>query len=503
MVELRILFLAVAALFCLLTPVQAEWAKIYGGEGNETAYAIQRTDDGYVVAGWTDSLGDTDIWIVKLDGEGNVVWEKSYGSPLDDYAYSIQKVSDGYVIAGKAGSKSYSGSRTQFDIFYGLVMKVDEYGNVLWAKKYDKNVDDEPIQENAFHSIRQTSDGGYVVAGYTTIPSDPLREIEYNIWILKLDANGNVMWEKVLDMYNRDKAYSIQQTGDGGYIVAGVAADYNVISFPNPYRSNLWMVKLNSSGFVEWEGIYDWKVVDEFSSLQQADDGYVVAGTSRSAGVLSPNVYESWILKIDNSGHIRWQRTYNESTYEKISSIQKVNDGYVVAGSAAGDVWIFKIDGSGLIQWQKRYGGDKSDWAADVKKADDGYVVASNTRSFSSDSDFWILKLNDYGSVTGLCLYEIVANAQIGEAGFDEYVFAPAPLLQPAGINVNSLDLQTSGISPISNAICPLQAGGTPTPIQTPTLTPLPDQTSIPEFSGVWMGIAVVITALVAGRMMR
>ena len=501
---MRILFLAVTALFCLLTPVQAEeWAKTYGGDGNETAYAMQRTDDGYIVAGWTDSLGDRDIWIVKLDGDGDVVWEKSYGSLLDDYAYSIQKVSGGYVIAGKAGKKSYSGSWLQSDIFYGLVVKIDDYGNILWAKKYDKNVDNGVIQENAFYSIQQTSDGGYIVAGYTTIPTDPLREIEHNIWILKLDPNGDVMWEKVLDMYNRDKAYFVMQTGDGGYVVAGVAANYNVISFPNPYRSDLWIIKLNSSGFVEWEGIYDWKVVDEASSFQQADDGYVVAGTSSTGGMFSSDVYKPWIVKIDNSGHIQWQKTYNESTFEKISSILKVNDGYVVAGSAAGDVWVFKIDGSGLIQWQKRYGGDESDWAADVKKADDGYVVASNTRSFSNNSDFWILKLNAAGSISGLCFYEMVANAQVGEAGFDEYVFTPTPFLQPAGINVNSLTLQTSGISLISNVICPLQAVGTPTPIQTPTLTPTPDQTSIPEFSGVWIGVAVVITALVVGRMMR
>ncbi len=158
------------------------------------------------------------------------------------------------------------------------------------------------------------------------------------------------------------------QTGDGGYVVAGVAANYNVISFPNPYRSDLWIIKLNSSGFVEWEGIYDWKVVDEASSFQQADDGYVVAGTSSTGGMFSSDVYKPWIVKIDNSGHIQWQKTYNESTFEKISSILKVNDGYVVAGSAAGDVWVFKIDGSGLIQWQKRYGGDESDWRQMLKK---------------------------------------------------------------------------------------------------------------------------------------
>ena len=226
-------------LFILLLipfPVLAtEWAKTYGGSGYDVASSIQQTaDSGYIVAGSTYSFSeDSDSWVLKLDSNGNVTWQKTYGGSGGDFASSIQQTTDGgYIVAGS--TYSFGASYDYFDFW---VLKLDSNGNVTWQKTYGGSGDDVAT------SIQQTTDGGYIVAGLT----DSFGVAGYendDFWVLKLDSNGNITWQKTYGGSDYDYAYSIQQTTDGGYIVAGSTDSFGA----GGYDYDFWVLKLDSSG---------------------------------------------------------------------------------------------------------------------------------------------------------------------------------------------------------------------------------------------------------------
>ena len=161
-----------------------------------------------------------------------------------------------------------------------------------WARTYGGSND------NVAFSVQQTTDGGYIAAGYTN--SFGLQS--YDIWILKLDAFGDIVWQKTYGGYNTDYAYCVQQTNDGGYILAGSTNSFGAGG--NDY----WVLKLNKSGDIEWQRSYGGPQDDVARSIQQTfDGGYIVVGETYSFG---SGRYDMWILKLDANGNIEWQRVY-------------------------------------------------------------------------------------------------------------------------------------------------------------------------------------------------
>ena len=191
----------------------AQWSKTYGGSDWDEAYAVQQTrDGGYIVAGHTESYGvnNDDLWVLKLNLQGSVIWQKTYGGVTSDIAYSIQQTTDdGYIVAGSTTSFG-EGAQDMW------ILKLDSMGNISWQKAYGGGNTD-----NAW-SIKQTGDGGYIVAGTTF----SFGTGNYDIWIVKLGQNGTPSWQKTYGSGGNDIAYSIQQTTDGGYIVAGYTASF-------------------------------------------------------------------------------------------------------------------------------------------------------------------------------------------------------------------------------------------------------------------------------------
>ncbi|MBI4654591.1 MAG: hypothetical protein HY752_06310 [Nitrospirae bacterium] len=269
------------------------------------------------------------------------------------------------------------------------VLKLDSRGNITWQKTYDRNSYD------SANSIQQTSDGGYIVAGYTSFGAD----YDADVWVLKLDSSGNVTWQKTYGGADPDYANSIRQTSDGGYIVAG-----GTNSFGAGY-TDAWVLKLDSSGNVTWQKTYggaDWDCAN--SIRQTSDGGYIVAGWT--AG------YDSWVLKLDSSGNVTWQKTYDGGAdWDYANSIRQTSDGgYIVAGwtysfgAGNSDAWVLKLDSSGNVTWQKTYGGAGGEFANSIQQTSDGgYIVAGYTfTSFGADydADVWVLKLDSSGNVT-------------------------------------------------------------------------------------------------------
>ncbi len=278
---LALLSVSLVALFTQ-SAYAVKFAKAYGGANWDYAYSVQQTSDGgYIVVGSTASFGagEENIFLIKTDANGNIIWAKTYGGTEYDRAYSVQQTSDGgYIVAGYTFSFG-AGS----DVF---LIKTDANGNVIWAKTYGGTNWDEAF------SVQQTSDGGYIVAGYT----GSFGAGGGDIFLMKTDANGNLQWAKTFGGTGWDEAFSVQQTSDGGYIVAGRTSSFGAGFY------NAFLVKTDANGNIQWAKTYGGTGFDYAYSVQQTSDGgYIVAGRTSSFGAGSVDIF---LIKTDANGNI-------------------------------------------------------------------------------------------------------------------------------------------------------------------------------------------------------
>lgn len=320
-----------------------EWQKCLGGFNTETAGEIDKTPDGgYIIAGTSNSTngsvtgnhGGYDYWVVKLDATGNILWQKSLGGSGIDNAYSIKSTSDGgCVVAGLSFSTdgNVTGNHGDFDYW---VVKLDATGNIQWQKSIGG-----PGVDVAY-DIQNTSDGGYVVAGLSRSNGGNVTGNHGNddYWIVKLDATGNIQWQKSLGGSSWDGAYAIQTTSDGGYIVAGNSQSNDGNVTGNHGGDDYWVVKLDNSGNIQWQKSLGGSASDVVSSIQQTSDGgYIVAGNSNSTnGDISTNLggYDYWVVKLNEIGNILWQKSFGGTYEDTLNSINTTADGgFIMAGN--------------------------------------------------------------------------------------------------------------------------------------------------------------------------
>ncbi|NQT79176.1 MAG: hypothetical protein HQ555_02125 [Candidatus Aminicenantes bacterium] len=402
--------------FASFTYLNAQWARTYGGGSLDYATSIQQTSDGgYIVAGYTLSFstefGETSyIWILKLYSSGEIEWQRAYGeSNRNSRAHSIQQTLDGgYIVAGAIAPN---------DIIWGknfLILKLSSSGEIEWLWSYKGR------DYDWAYSIFQTSEGGYIVAGYLGYDDYWWELLICNFWILKLNSIGEIEWQRTYDAGGYERAYSIQQTLDGGYIVAGETT----------FSHDFWILKLSSVGHIEWQRTYGGSNFDVAKSIQQTfDGGYIVAGRTLSFGA---GDNDFWILKLSTNGEIEWQKTYGGIDNDYPKSIQQTNDGgYIVAGSTSSfgagdnDFWVLKLSPNGEIEWQRTYGGSNPDGAFSIQQTNDGgYIVAGNSSSFifppfpyqsDNKTDILILKLSSNGDIVSSCDFIGSSNAVISD----------------------------------------------------------------------------------------
>jgi len=328
--------------------------------------------------------------ITAQNAHSNQYWAKSFGGYGQDHAFCIQQTTDeGYIIAGYTDSFGSGG----FDIW---ILKLDTYGNVTWEKTYGR------IYNDYARSIQQTSDGGYIVAGYT---SSSISE-NFDLLVLKLDSSGNLLWHKVYGGTGSDTARYIQQTTDGGYILGAYSNSFG------DKTTSLWILKLNQDGTVFWEKTYSASSSDILRAIQQtSDEGYIVAGKTQ---VSPDNNTDAWVLKLDSTGNVSWQKTYGGSSSEGATSIQQTSEGgYILAGWTnsfalpSSDMWILKLDSEGDIAWQKTYWGDGEDYPVSIRQtSDEGFVIGGWTTSFYSEGrNCWIVKIDNSGTLSWHSLF--------------------------------------------------------------------------------------------------
>ena len=254
-----------------------EWSKTYGGTENEGNYfVIQTGDRGYIITGYITShdAEDSDVWLIKTDENGNEEWNRTYGGRGSDWGYSVCITEDGgYIITGFTNSLG-SG---QTDVW---LIKTDENGNEEWSKSYGGT-------ENEWgRCVKQTSDGGYIITGYTRsygIAGYP------DVWLIKTDGNGNEIWSKTYGSTYEDFGQWVEQTSDGGYIITGYT-DF----FRNGKR-DVWLVKTDALGNEEWNRTYGGIDLDEgFGLVETSDGGYLIVGYTYNYGAGWGDV---WLIK--------------------------------------------------------------------------------------------------------------------------------------------------------------------------------------------------------------
>jgi len=291
------------------------WSKTFGGRGNDTARAVHQTiDEGYIIAGRTDSYGAgfDDVYLIKTDESGNEQWSKTFGGMGYDTASAVKQTIDrGYIIAGQTNTYG-----TGFDDIY--LIKTDESGNEQWSKTFGGSASD------GASAVLQTVDGGYIIAGETSSygagPSD--------VYLIKTDEQGNEQWSRTFGGPLADVANSIQQIpGDDAYIVAGYAEINNM---PMGSNQDVYLIKIDGEGNELWSTSFGASQFDERvqSVKSTPDGGYILAGHTEACGT---NEWAAYLAKTDENGNESWSSDVsNAAAYYSVLS--NTNGEYITAG---------------------------------------------------------------------------------------------------------------------------------------------------------------------------
>jgi uncharacterized delta-60 repeat protein len=339
------------------TFLENTWTKTYGGDYWDCAYWMEQTKEGgYVLAGATNSCGSgkRDVYLVKTDSSGTADWSRTYGGSNNEEAFSVQQTLDGgYIIAGYM---EYSGSANAD--FY--LVKTDSCGGEQWSKTYGGTGDDKA------YSVRQAVDGGYIVAGYT----ESFGAGQSDFYLVKTDSSGKVQWSRTYGGDNNEQAFSLQCTLDGGYILAGYTESFGA------GQTDFYIVKTDSQGIRQWSKNYGEAFINEGHSIQQTSDGgYIVAG--RMIKEYYGNYSDFYIIKLNSTGEKEWSKTYNGLSHDNAPQIEKtIESGYIVVSNDGLDSYVMKLNPQGEFAW----GRELDATMYSVHQTQDGKYVLAGER---------------------------------------------------------------------------------------------------------------------------
>jgi len=364
------------------------WPRTYGGSADDVGRSVDVcTDGGYIIAGYTSSygIGTPDIYLVKTDSLGNEQWNKTLGGNSYDSGHSVQQTTDGgYIIAGSTTSGSPA---WDWQIYFA---KLFADGRTEWEKLlggYES--------EDAAYSVQQTRDGGYILVGYTLGNEEDLR-------LIKRHADGSDHWWYLKGFNDSDeRGWSVQQTSDDGYIMVGSTNQYGD-------DVDVWLVKAAADGGTQWHKpifLGSGQGYECGYSVQQTSDGgYIIAGSTNSAGTAGG--YDVYLIKTDGDGNRVWQRTFGGQYDDKGRSVEQMLDGgYIVAGctkslGAGGyDVYLIKTDAGGDTVWTRTFGGTGDDVGYSVERDGQNCIIAGYTTSAANGKDAYLIKIDANGNV--------------------------------------------------------------------------------------------------------
>jgi len=359
------------------------------GEGK---YVEQTSDGGYIIVGQTGAqgAGGTDILLIKTDSDANVRWTRTFGGSREDYGSCVRQTADGFIIVGSTSSFNSDGNGYDFDLY---LIKTDANGNETWEKTYGGP------GNNLGSSVQQTSDGGYIIGGsMSTWGTNGLEDV----YLVKTDANGKESWAKNFGGAFNDYGCYAQQTNDGGYVIAG----YNSSISKWQNGDDVYLVKTDPVGAVIWERLFGdiGPKPDRAYSMQQTNDGgYIIAGETMSSG---SGDWDFYLIKTNGNGEAVWTKTYGGASWDNAYSVQQTKDGgFILAGKTASfgtgmeDAYVVKTNVNGDTLWTKTYGGAYCDCANCIRETtDNGYVIIGTSDDSSLNHHISFIKTDLKGN---------------------------------------------------------------------------------------------------------
>ncbi len=358
----------------------------------------------------------------------DITWQQCFGGSDADVATDIIAIENGYFIVGGTGSSDGDISFSH-GLGEGWLVKTDSTGNLLWEKTYGGSNSEE------FRRIFPSTDGNYYLIGTSWSLDGDISFNPYpgtsSFWIVKIDVEGNILWDKIAGGTKGDYLWTGAATADGGVMAIGeVSSDDGHVSVF--YGGNdTWMVKLSAEGDLEWDYTIGTGWFDIGQAIIQTSDGGYLAGSNSiilqgavgNITCIPPSYgYVTGVLtKFDAAMNVQWQRCFGGNNHDAISDILELDDGYVFVGGSEStnmpdhhgdvDVWVVKIDFDGNIIWQKVYGGSRGEGGEEIFVTDDGgFIVVGNTYSNNGDvsgnhafsehyPDIWMFKINSIGEL--------------------------------------------------------------------------------------------------------
>jgi predicted secreted protein len=366
------------------------WINTFGGSGDDEAHSVKVSSSGYAFVGITNSsgLGQNDVLLIKTDFYGSMEWNQTYGGFYNDLGYSLVTTpDDGYALAGS--TSSFGAGSADF-----WLIKVDSFGTMEWNKTYGTQ------KYDSCRSLVATGDSGYALLGYSTnVTSDDNRQRfrlgDSDIWLIKVDSLGNMIWNKTYGGVGSDSVSTIIETADGGFVLGCSTSSFGAGS------ADFWLIKVDSFGTMEWNKTYGGLGIEYANSLVVADDGgYAMTGSTSTFGNGSADV---WLVKVNSLGNLEWNRTYGTPRADYCDSIVISKEGgYTLACITQpptfgdGEFWLIEVDSLGSLKLNQTYGTSAHhSHTSLLRTTEDNYILGGSTRDTWGLRDFWLVEIGE------------------------------------------------------------------------------------------------------------
>lgn len=357
------------------------WSKVLGGYENDfSKTALELEDGSLIIVGNSNSFSiDQDILLYHIDSKGEVLWKKTYGISEDDTISGMVSSSEGIFIGGSTKPIGYGGIDS-------YIMKVSYSGDVYWKKTYGLSENDiafhfDSYDENSFLLVGQTNSFDGEIDGL----------------VIKVDQNGDMLWLRNYGGEYSERFRGFDITTNGDIILVGFKK-------VTENDRNLWILKLNKSGELLWEKTFGGSRIEEGNYVSILPNGNILVSGSTNSTISGD--YECWLLETDSIGTLIWEKKYGSQHNDFCQIVKPLDDGtYLLTGAQnhPHDSWLCKVDAKGSIIWEKTFGGKEDDFSWDALLLKDGGIVSiSSSMSFSNNEDFWITKFDAQGNSVNL-----------------------------------------------------------------------------------------------------
>jgi hypothetical protein len=317
---------------------QLLWSNTYGGAGTDNGWAVLETEDGgFLITGFTNSFGagQMDFYLVRTDAAGDMLWERTFGGPENDYGWAMAPTPDGgYALAGQTTSFGAG-------LEDGYLVKVNAQGEEIWSQTFGGS------QEDRLFSIDQGVGGGYILTG-TTRSYGAADSANRDLYLVKTADSGEVIWTQVLGENLDDVGHAVRQTSDGGYVVTGYSRSFGAQNY------DTWLIKTDEAGISQWERFYGGPGDDRTIFGEQTDDGgFILIGYTKSFDAAG---WDLFLVRADSSGEVTWHKTFGGPAEDTGYTVRQTSDGGFVLtgetyslGEGGGDMYVIKVDDSGEL----------------------------------------------------------------------------------------------------------------------------------------------------------